>query len=95
MSTRVTKEFNKNIDNTNSWAPADEGLEGSGSPKTGKAVNSRYVRVRRGPSGSAQVVVTMNAGDKAEILDRLPGFYKIRTKDGHVGFVASNYFKEE
>lgn len=70
--------------------------KGFGKPKTGKAANLRYVTVRKGPSGSSQVVTTMNLGDEAEILDRIPGYYKIRTlKGGHVGFVASTYFKED
>lgn len=80
----------------NSQAPADEESTASGKAKTGTAANSRYVRVRKGASGSSPVVTVMNAGETAEILDRVPGFYKIKTtKGGHVGFVASNYFVED
>lgn len=79
-----------------SQASADEKPKGSGKPKTGKAANSRYVRVRKGASESSQVVVIMNLGDEADILDRVPGYYKVQTKNGgHVGFVASTYFKED
>lgn len=80
----------------NSQASADEKSKGSGKPKTGKAANSRYVRVRKGASESSQVVTIMNLGDQADILDRVPGYYKVQTKNGgHVGFVASTYFKED
>lgn len=79
-----------------SQASAEEKSKGSGKPKTGKAANSRYVQVRKGASGSASVVTTMNLGEEAEILDYIPGFYKIKTKKGgYVGFVASQYFKED
>lgn len=80
----------------NSQTSAEEKSKGSGKPKTGKAANSRYVQVRKGASGSSQVVTTMNLGEEAEILERMTGFYKVRTKKGgYVGFVASNYFKED
>lgn len=79
-----------------SQASAEEKSKVSGKPKTGKAANSRYVAVRGGASVSSKLVTTMNLGDEAEILDRIPGYYKIKTKNGgHVGFVASNYFKED
>lgn len=78
-----------------SQVPADEEPKVSEKPKTGKAANSRYVRVRKTPSANAQVVTIMNTGEEAEILDRVEGFYKVKTKKGgHVGFVASTYFKE-
>lgn len=77
-------------------APTLEEPKDSGKPKTGKAANSRYVRVRKAPSSSAQVVTTMNVGDQAQILNRIPGYYEVRVlKNGHVGFVASNYFRED
>lgn len=76
-------------------APTDEESKKAESVKRGTAVNSRYVQVRRTPSSSAQVVTIMNAGDKATILDRVSGFYKIETEKGkHIGFVASQYFTE-
>lgn len=80
----------------NNQVPVDEEPKETGKPKTGKAANSRYVRLRKGPSSSAQVITNMNLGEEAIILDRLPGYYKIQTeKGGHVGYVASNYFKED
>lgn len=69
---------------------------GSGKPKTGTAVNSRYVQIRKAPSASSQNVGFMNSGDRAKILDRVPGYYKIQTeKDDHIGYVSSNYFEED
>lgn len=86
----------RNRSENNSQVPTDEGSKASGRAKTGTAINARYVRVRKGASASSQVVVVMNAGDRAEILDRIPGFYKIKTLNGdYVGFVSSNYFTED
>lgn len=80
----------------NSQASAEEKSKVSGKPKTGKAANARYVAVRKGASASSPVATTMTLGDEAEILDRIPGYYKIKIKNGgHVGFVSSNYFKED
>lgn len=79
----------------NGSAPTGNGVIGSGKPKTGRAANSRYVSVRRGPSGSAQVVETMKSGDSAVILDFLPEFYKIQTEKGQVGYVSVDYFEED
>lgn len=74
----------------------DEQPKVSGKPYTGVAANAKYVRVRKGPSGSAQVVAVMTSGEGAEILEKIKGYYKIRTNRGnHIGYVASNYFRED
>lgn len=76
--------------------PAEKGSKGSRKPKTGKATNSKFVRIRKGASVNSPVVAVINLGDRAEILDRVPGYYKVKTeKEGHVGFVSSNYFEED
>lgn len=80
----------------NSQVPADEEPEVSEKPKTGKVANSRYVPLRENPSGSSNVITVMKVGDAAEILDRVTGYYKIKTnKDHRVGFVSSTYFRED
>lgn len=94
----LSKEY-EDVENTvtedSSVSPDVEPMV-SGQPKTGSAVKGRYVRVRKNPSGSAQVVTVMNLGDTAKVLERIPGYYKIEThKDGKVGYVDSNYFQED
>ena len=75
---------------------ADEEPKVFGKPKTGHVINSKYVRVRKTPSGSAQVATVAEYGDAAEILEKIPGFYKVRTcKNGVVGFIPSDYFQED
>lgn len=86
--------FEEELIEKNGLTPTDEESTGSRTPKTGKAFNSRYVQVRKVPSSNAPVVETMKLGDQAEILEKLPGFYKIKIGN-HIGFVASNYFKED
>lgn len=81
---------------SNGQAPTNEGSKASRKPKTGKAVNSRFVRVRKAPSSTSPAVAVMDLGDQADVLGRLPGYYKIQTKKGnHVGYVSSNYFQED
>lgn len=94
--TTMMETSQEEIIEENSKVPADKGNKGSRKPKTGKAANSRFVYVRKGPSASAQVIANMNLGETATILERLPGYYKIQTeKGGYVGYVSSNYFEED
>lgn len=79
-----------------SKVPAGKEQKVSRKPKTGKAANSKYVQIRRGPSPNSQIVANMSCGDTAIILDRVSGYYRIQTeKEGNVGYVSSNYFKED
>lgn len=80
----------------NSKVPAGKEQKVARKPKTGKAVNSKYVQIRKGPSSSSQIVANMSCGDVGFILDRVTGYYRIQTEKGnHVGYVSSNYFKED
>lgn len=79
----------------NDQVPVDEESRVSGKPKTGRVCNSKFVRVRRGPSGSSNVVTVLDNGDHATILDRVSGFYKILTHSGHIGYIPSTYFQED
>lgn len=62
-------------------------------PRTGKVVNAKHVRLRRFPSLTAEVVGLLENGKTAEILEELPDFYKVRSKEGIEGYIASNFFK--
>ena len=80
----------------NHLAPARERAKTAGMSTTGIAVNSKYVRVRKSPSANAQVVTVIDCGSRATILERVDGFYKVRVDDGgYIGYIASNYFKED
>lgn len=95
LQSDVTME-NEEFLESNGQAPTNEGSKASRKPKTGKAIKSRFVRVRKAPSSSSPAIAIMNLGDQADILDRLPGYYKIKTKnDNHIGYVSSNYFQED
>lgn len=84
-----TEEFN-------SQASTDEKPRRSeNSIKTGKVVNTKYATLRRMPSANAQAVASLRFGDKAEIIEEITGFYKIKTSKGLIGYISSNYFKEE
>lgn len=96
----IRKAMDDELREGNSQAPTDEEPKvtrkpRTGRPKKGKVVNSRYVRVYKGPSTSWPLVTTMKIGERATILDKLPGYYKIQTEKGdYVGYVSSNYFEE-
>ena len=92
----LTEEQEEPIVKKSRRTPAEKGSKGSRKLKTGKAVNSKFVRIRKGASGNSQVVAVINLGDRAEIIDRVPGYYQIKTeKEGYIGFVSSNYFEED
>lgn len=68
----------------------------SGKAETGKVINTRFVSLRKSPSSSSSVLEILSFGDSADILERLEGFYKIKTKKSNrIGFISSNYFKED
>lgn len=77
-------------------SPADEESRVSRQPKTGHAVNAKYVHVLERPTAGAKVIGVMELGDVGDIIDRVPGFYKIRIqKVDRTGFIPSNYFEED
>lgn len=81
-------------ENVNGRSPVDAGSK-QPDAKTGKVVNGKQVRVRKMPSQSSDVVTLLAAGETAEILERLPGWYKIQIPSkGITGYIASNYFQE-
>lgn len=63
----------------------------------GAVCNSSLVRVRKEPSTNCEIVEVLRDGEIVEILDKSDGFYKVKLKDGRIGYIASNYcfcFKE-
>lgn len=99
MAGRKKKEVTtivEEVSETNNQVPVDEEPEVSSKPKTGIASGAKYIHVLDRPRVGAKVVVVMDAGDRGEIIDKVPGFYKIRVVEkDRVGFISSNYFKEE
>lgn len=86
----------KTVLNNESQNPTREDSYGSRKPATGSAINSKYVRVREAPSSKAAVVTFMAEGDTADILGARLNYYKIRVhKTNEVGYISSEYFKEE
>jgi hypothetical protein len=63
-------------------------------PRTGKIVNAKFVRFRKAPSTTADVIAVLSEGDTAEIIGKVRGYYKVYIKN-EIGFVASQYFKED
>lgn len=88
--------MNETIETNNDQVSIDEKPRSSGNSKTGKVINTKFARLRKTPSANGQVVATMKFGEKAEILAKIPGFYKVETRDDkRVGYISSNYFEEE
>lgn len=77
-------------------APSNEGPENQLEKGTGSICNSKYVNLRRSPIANGQVVDVLVNGDKGLILEKVPGFYRIKVvKNGKIGYVAERYFKED
>lgn len=91
--TTVVEEENVKVNNQ---APVDEDPEVASKPKTGYSHGAKYIHVTDRPRSLGKVIAVMANGDRGEIIARIPGYYKIRVvgKDC-VGFISSNYFKED
>jgi archaellum component FlaD/FlaE len=66
--------------------------------RTGMVANAGFVRLRKFPSATAQVLTVLNEGDKIEIIDKVPGYYQVKTVvtgKETIGYVAEEYFKED
>lgn len=63
--------------------------------KNGTVCNSDFVRVRKAASGTSEVLATLTRGEKVEILDVEDGFKKIRFYGNEIGYISSNFCKED
>lgn len=63
---------------------------------TGRVCNSKYVNLRKSPIANGPVIGVLENGDEAIILEKRPGFYKVKVvKNGKTGYIAEHYFKED
>lgn len=92
----VMEEKTEEIKEENSQAPADEEPKETEKPKTGRAANSKFIRLRNAPSANASVVTLLADGDEAEILEQIGQYYKVKvcTTD-EIGYIAATHFKED
>lgn len=63
--------------------------------KNGIVVNSLFVNVRREPSMKSDVVNVLRRGDSVQILDKTDGFYKINVGLIGIGYISSDFIREE
>ena len=54
-----------------------------------------FLRVRDKASLSAKEVARVSSGDTLTLVEELPGWVKIKTKDGIEGYVSSQYIKKQ
>lgn len=66
-------------------------------PKTRKGiiVNSTTVNLRTEPSTNSNIVAILARGDKIQILEQNGEFYKVQTSENKIGFIHSNFCKED
>lgn len=66
--------------------------------KTGSIVNTKFVRLRKFPSQSAQVLSVLTESNTIEILEKTSGYYQVKVniigKDV-IGYVSEDYLKED
>lgn len=64
--------------------------------KNGIVCNAKHVNVREQPFKTAGIAGTVKEGEKVTILSGpTNGFYKIAARAGRVGYLSSNFCKEE
>lgn len=63
-------------------------------PMKGVVTNVMLVNIRERPDGKSRSIGTLNHGDEVNILERDGEFWKIRTRDGLVGFLLENFCRE-
>lgn len=64
--------------------------------RTGLVTNHPKVNVRAKPSMDAKILLVAEMGDKFDILEELPDWFKIQLNDnpGRSGYISSSYFVE-
>lgn len=72
-------------------------VETNGSPKTrtGVVILTSYVRVRQAASMESEVLEVLRGGDKVVILGKKNGFYEVKTSNNPIGYISSDFLKEE
>lgn len=63
--------------------------------KNGIVVNCLNVNVRKWPSFESQVLEILSKGDVVKITGKRKGFYKVSTNKTSVGYISSDFIKEE
>lgn len=84
----------------NSLSPTDKETKRPSSSKV-KITNANYVRLRAEPSKSAMIVGFVRKGDVVTVIDidnrKNNGgvvYYKVKTKNGLIGYIQEDYIKE-
>lgn len=76
--------------------PSNVGSKNQSDEATGEVYNSKYVNLRKSPIANGPVIGVLENGDRAVILEKRPGFYKVKViKNGKIGYIAEHYFKED
>lgn len=101
MSTKTSKEIIEEnvetVDTSNDQEPIKEEPK-QPTTNTGKVANAKFVKLRKSPSSSADVVVVLHEGDNVTIIEKVPGYYhvKVHVKNkAEVGYISSAYLKED
>ena len=53
------------------------------------------LKLRETPAGDGETITTLNSGDKLILLEKGQSFSKVKTDDGHIGWVQSWYVAPE
>ena len=58
-------------------------------------VNTETLNLRKEDSTNSSVLKLLNLGEKLNIIDEVENWYKVKTKDGVIGYVSKDYIKVE
>lgn len=53
------------------------------------------INVRKGPGPRDSIIAAVKSGDRLEVLGRQPGYLKVRTPKGNVGWVLARFVQDE
>lgn len=92
----VTETFTTDVEKAmEAESPAKVETTGYPETKTGTVVNTSYVYVRKSPDLESEHMEIMRKGDKVAIIGRSGKFYKVGTSVNPIGYISSEFLKEE
>lgn len=96
MSDNKKERWKKLVEEEQKKTESREETKSDPATRTGLVANHPKVNVRARPSMDARILLVAEMGDKFDILEELPDWFKIQLNDnpGRSGYISSSYFVE-
>ena len=94
----MKKKTNEFVDENQTLVETESAIEAYKSyefkPHDVKLCNSRYIRVRKLPTATSDIVATCDFGTIVTAISHESGYYKVQTAEGLTGYVVDRYVSE-